>query len=192
MATGGQQASPQPVGQPQPDSNQAIPTVARFYQVMWLNVAGGVALTLLTGQFAPQLLGIALPIGLLWCLAPLLMSWLSRQPVRKVFSPNQEQKQLLRQTSREIWAFLKPLPQKKKTGFRQITTRNTATNGGPSYFPYQYWPFPYGKPDCWDFGCKRAARTVLTGMCYSVGSATRQGSSSLTRFIGQSAMTLRT
>ncbi|MCH9290869.1 OmpA family protein, partial [Klebsiella quasipneumoniae] len=26
--------------------------------------------------------------------------------------------------------------------------------------------------------CKRAARTVLTGMCYSVGSATRQGSSS--------------
>ena len=39
---------------------------------------------------------------------------------------------------------------------------------------------------------KRAARTVLTGMCYSVGSATRQRSSSLTRFIGQSAMTSRT
>ena len=38
---------------------------------------------------------------------------------------------------------------------------------------------------------KRAARTVLTGMCYSVGSATRR-SSSLTRFIGQSAMTSRT
>ena len=37
-----------------------------------------------------------------------------------------------------------------------------------------------------------AARTVLTGMCYSVGSATRPGSSSLTRFIGQSAMTSRT
>ncbi|MGP0843203.1 hypothetical protein ACJ8P1_25810, partial [Serratia sp. CY85266] len=33
---------------------------------------------------------------------------------------------------------------------------------------------------------KRAARTVLTGMCYSFGNATRQGSSSLTRFIGQS------
>uniref|UniRef100_UPI0035649633 Rid family hydrolase n=1 Tax=Klebsiella variicola TaxID=244366 RepID=UPI0035649633 len=28
------------------------------------------------------------------------------------------------------------------------------------------------------FEGKRAARTVLTGMCYSVGSATRQGSSS--------------
>ena len=39
---------------------------------------------------------------------------------------------------------------------------------------------------------KRAARTVLTGMRYSIDSATRQGSSSLTRFIGQSAMTLRT
>jgi hypothetical protein len=39
---------------------------------------------------------------------------------------------------------------------------------------------------------KRAARTVLTGMCYSVGSAARQGSSSPTRFIGQSAMTSRT
>ena len=42
------------------------------------------------------------------------------------------------------------------------------------------------------FERKRAARTVLTGMCYSVGSATRQGSSSPTRFIGQSAMTSRT
>ncbi|MGP0840071.1 cysteine peptidase family C39 domain-containing protein, partial [Serratia sp. CY85266] len=35
------------------------------------------------------------------------------------------------------------------------------------------------------FNRKRAARTVLTGMCYSFGNATRQGSSSLTRFIGQ-------
>ncbi len=40
--------------------------------------------------------------------------------------------------------------------------------------------------------CKRPARTVLTEMCYSIGSATRQGSSSLTRFIGQSVMTSRT
>ncbi|EAM8933534.1 plasmid pRiA4b ORF-3 family protein [Salmonella enterica] len=39
---------------------------------------------------------------------------------------------------------------------------------------------------------KRPARTVLTGMCYSVGSATRQGSSSFTRLTGQSAMTLST
>ena len=46
--------------------------------------------------------------------------------------------------------------------------------------------------DDWRFSGKRAARTVLTGMCYSVGSATRQGSSSLTRFIGQSAITSST
>ena len=39
---------------------------------------------------------------------------------------------------------------------------------------------------------KRTARTVLTGMSYSVGSVMRQGSSSLTRLTGQSAMTSRT
>ncbi|ENZ2688580.1 hypothetical protein ACGGUV_001697 [Salmonella enterica] len=36
---------------------------------------------------------------------------------------------------------------------------------------------------------KRTARAVLTGMRYSVGSVMRQGSSSLTRLAGQSAMT---
>lgn len=36
---------------------------------------------------------------------------------------------------------------------------------------------------------KRTARAVLTGMCYSAGSAMRHGSSSLTRLAGQSAMT---
>lgn len=39
---------------------------------------------------------------------------------------------------------------------------------------------------------KRPARTVLTGMGYSVGSVMRQGSSSLTRLTGQSAMTSST
>lgn len=87
------------------DSNQVRISPGRFYQAMWLNIVGGVALTMLTVHFAPQLLAIALPITMLWCLAPLLMSWLSRQPVRKAFAPNPEQKQLLRQTSREIWAF---------------------------------------------------------------------------------------
>ena len=43
-----------------------------------------------------------------------------------------------------------------------------------------------------DFYRKRTARTVLTGMCYSVGSVMRKGSSSLTRLTGQSAMTSRT
>ncbi|HFS3366039.1 TPA: hypothetical protein ACHYXO_005681, partial [Escherichia coli] len=36
---------------------------------------------------------------------------------------------------------------------------------------------------------KRTARAILTGMCYSAGSAMRHGSSSLTRLTGQSAMT---
>ena len=45
---------------------------------------------------------------------------------------------------------------------------------------------------CNEHKSKRAARTVLTGMCYSFGNATRQGSSSLTRFIGQSAITSST
>ena len=36
---------------------------------------------------------------------------------------------------------------------------------------------------------KRTARAVLTGMCYSAGSAMRHGSSSRTRLTGQSAMT---
>ncbi len=41
----------------------------------------------------------------------------------------------------------------------------------------------------WNIICKRTARAVLTGMCYSAGSAMRHGSSSLTRLTGQSAMT---
>lgn len=39
---------------------------------------------------------------------------------------------------------------------------------------------------------KRTPRAVLTGMCYSVGCMMRQGSSSLTRLTGQSAMTSST
>lgn len=88
-----------------PDSSQIRISVFRFYQAMWLNVAGGVAVTALTMAYAPQLLAIALSVGILWCIAPLLLSWMSRQPAHKSFSATQEQKQLLRQTSREIWAF---------------------------------------------------------------------------------------
>ncbi|PDO04429.1 hypothetical protein CJU65_25105, partial [Escherichia coli] len=35
------------------------------------------------------------------------------------------------------------------------------------------------------YASKRTARAVLTGMCYSAGSAMRHGSSSLTRLTGQ-------
>ncbi|HBV40048.1 MAG TPA: cyclic beta 1-2 glucan synthetase, partial [Erwinia sp.] len=88
-----------------PDSFKSTFSVFRFYRAMYLNVACGVALILLTLVFAPKWLTIALIIGLSWCMAPLLLSWLSRTPARKAFLPTPEQKQLLRQTSREIWAF---------------------------------------------------------------------------------------
>ncbi|WP_039056117.1 glucoamylase family protein [Enterobacter sp. Bisph1] len=86
-------------------NNAAKLSAMRVYAAMWLNVVCGVALTALTMLFRPQFLAIALPVTLLWCLAPLLLSWLSRPPARKTFSPNQQQKLLLRRTSREIWAF---------------------------------------------------------------------------------------
>lgn len=40
--------------------------------------------------------------------------------------------------------------------------------------------------------CKRTARTVLTNEGYLVGRTVHHGNSSLTRFIGQSAITSRT
>ncbi len=78
---------------------------------------------------------------------------------------------------------------------RYISIRNTDTIWLPGNIcAYQFRLDNGGNDE--GFGpltiSKRAARTVLTGMCYSVGSATRQGSSSPTRFIGQSAMTSRT
>ena len=44
----------------------------------------------------------------------------------------------------------------------------------------------------WHSDRKRTPRAVLTGMCYSAGGVMRQGSSSLTRLTGQSAMTSST
>lgn len=88
-----------------PDSDRTKTSPVRFYRAMWMNVVSGVALTVLTAQVAPGFSAIALPVSIVWCLAPLLLSWMSRPPVRNAFSPNKEQKQLLRQTSREIWAF---------------------------------------------------------------------------------------
>jgi len=97
-----------------PDNEQAKVSPIRFYRAMWLNVVCGVAITVSTAHVAPWFSTVALPIGILWCLAPLLLSWLSRQPVRKTFSPNKEQKQLLRQTSREIWAFFETFASAKE------------------------------------------------------------------------------
>jgi cyclic beta-1,2-glucan synthetase len=86
----------------------------RFYRAMWMNVASGVALIALAAWLAPMLLIFALPIGAVWCLAPLLLSWLSRQPSRQAHSLNAGQKQLLRQTAREIWAFFETFASAKE------------------------------------------------------------------------------
>jgi cyclic beta-1,2-glucan synthetase len=88
-----------------PDNEPSKISPIRFYRAMWLNLASGVALTVLTAHFSPSLSVISLPLSIAWCLAPLLLSWMSRQPVRQAFSANKEQTLLLRQTSREIWAF---------------------------------------------------------------------------------------
>lgn len=77
----------------------------RFYRAMGANVFCGVLLMGLTAVYAPLLLMFSVPIGLLWCFAPLLMSWLSRAPVPTTTALSAGQKRLLRQTSREIWAF---------------------------------------------------------------------------------------
>lgn len=88
-----------------PDNYQSSVSVLGFYREMWLNVACGLSLTSLALVFDPLMLFIALPISVGWCIAPIIMAWLSRQPARKPFLPDHKQKLLLRQTSREIWSF---------------------------------------------------------------------------------------
>ncbi|MGK7286069.1 hypothetical protein ACSPAB_10410 [Buttiauxella agrestis] len=86
----------------------------RFYRAMWLNVVSGMALIALASWLSPMLLFFAVPIGVLWCLAPLLLSWLSREPVRQAITFNAENKRLLRQSSREIWAFFETFVTEKE------------------------------------------------------------------------------
>jgi len=76
-----------------------------FYRSMWLNVVAGLLLILLSALQAPALLSLALPVGLLWCLAPLLLCWLSRPVELSAPALSSDHQMLLRQSSREIWAF---------------------------------------------------------------------------------------
>lgn len=136
-----------------PDNNQAKISAVRFYRAMWLNVAAGVALTALTIAFAPSLLTVALPVSILWCLAPLLLSWLSRPPARKAFSPNQAQTQLLRQTSREIWAFFETFVTAKENwlppdNYQEIPQPTTAHRTSPTNIGLSL----LANLTAWDFG----------------------------------------
>ncbi|MBF4177678.1 GH36-type glycosyl hydrolase domain-containing protein [Lelliottia nimipressuralis] len=136
-----------------PDDDVAKTSPLRFYRAMWMNVACGVALNVLTAHIAPMFSFIALPLSLLWCLTPLLLSWMSRQPARRTFSPNKEQKLLLRQTSREIWAFFETFATAKENGLPPdnyqeiphpvIAHRTSPTNIGLSLM---------ANLTAWDFG----------------------------------------
>lgn len=81
------------------------PSPLAFYRSMWLNVLAGLLLIILTAYQAPALLVLAVPVGLLWCLAPLLLCWLSRPATHSAVTLSSEHDTLLRQSSREIWAF---------------------------------------------------------------------------------------
>jgi len=76
-----------------------------FYRAMWINPVAGVALILLTMHFNPLLMTLAVPLGVLWFLAPRLLSWLSKKPVRPKSNINLRQRRFLRQTGRETWSF---------------------------------------------------------------------------------------
>ena len=57
----------------EPNMHQPPLSPLRFYRAMWLNGVAGLLLILFTAHLAPMLLLIAVPIGGLWCVAPLLM-----------------------------------------------------------------------------------------------------------------------
>ncbi|OMQ22880.1 GH36-type glycosyl hydrolase domain-containing protein [Serratia oryzae] len=81
------------------------PQPSNFYRAMWLNPVAGIVLALLSARLNPALLPFALALGLLWFIAPRLLSWLSQQPVRSPVAIHDRQRRFLRQTSREIWSF---------------------------------------------------------------------------------------
>ncbi|HEP0605435.1 TPA: GH36-type glycosyl hydrolase domain-containing protein [Raoultella ornithinolytica] len=136
-----------------PDSPQSNLSVLRFYRAMWLNVVTGVALTMMTYHFTPPLLAIALPVTILWCLAPLMMRWLSRQPARRTVSLNADQKQLLRQTSREIWAFFETFATAKENwlppdNYQEIPQPTVAHRTSPTNIGLSLM----ANLTAWDFG----------------------------------------
>lgn len=125
-----------------------------FYRAMWLNVIIGFALPLLCAQLTPMLLIVALPIGMLWCLTPLLMSWMSHAPQRVHSDLSAKQQRRLRQNSREIWAFFEtfvteednwlPPDNYQETPRTVIAHRTSPTNIGLSLMAtLTAWDFGY-------------------------------------------------
>ncbi|BBC49422.1 phage exclusion protein [Escherichia coli O157:H7] len=114
----------------------------------------------------------------------------------KVFTQEEREKikgqvvELVRRSGRETLRQLEA-----KTGatryLMSVLARELVASGDVYNSGYGLFPSEQARKD-WQNARKkrkRTARAVLTGMCYSAGSAMRHGSSSLTRLTGQSAMT---
>lgn len=76
-----------------------------FYRRMWANPLAGVAVILLSAQASPPLLGFAVPLGLLWFIAPRILCWLSQPARRQVPDLDAQQQIYLRQAARQTWSF---------------------------------------------------------------------------------------
>ena len=76
-----------------------------LYRVMWVNPLAGILLIALARHHDPACLTVAIPLGLLWLLAPLLVGWMSRTPEQPVPKVYKTQRTFLRRTSRETWSY---------------------------------------------------------------------------------------
>lgn len=144
-----------------PLTDQKKNSPIRFYRIMWINVASGMLLSTLSVYFAPSFLIISVLISILWCLAPLLLSWMSKQPVRKSFSPNNIQKQLLRQSSREIWAFFETFASAKENwlppdNYQEIPRSVVAHRTSPTNIGLSLM----ANLTAWDFGYLPAGKVL--------------------------------
>ncbi len=87
------------------ESRYSATSPIHFYRAMLVNPISAIALVLLTAKFNPHLQIVAIPLGVLWFLAPYLLCWISREPRRKNVEVTFKQRRFLRQSSREIWSF---------------------------------------------------------------------------------------
>ena len=80
-------------------------SIANLYGVMWVNPLAGLLLILLTLEHNPAFMPLALPLGLVWILAPVLVGWMSRTPEQPVATVYRTQRAFLRRISRETWSY---------------------------------------------------------------------------------------
>ncbi|KAA8998984.1 cyclic beta 1-2 glucan synthetase [Affinibrenneria salicis] len=87
------------------DKKRFAPTAQNFYRRMWVNPLAAAVLLVLCLSFHSPLLIVALPLSLLWLSAPWLLCRMSQPAMAKQTIPDDKQRRLLRQTSRETWSF---------------------------------------------------------------------------------------